>query len=84
MFIIKKIYNLIGTQVDSTSYGSITLLISSYESSCTNYENEIYDESAWLDLLETSLTRKYAALDEMLSYYSNIESQLETSLASLE
>ncbi|WP_031485041.1 flagellar filament capping protein FliD [Maridesulfovibrio frigidus] len=60
--------------------GAIPLLLSSYETSCTNYENEIYDESERLDLLETSLTRKYAALDEMLSYYENIESQLETSL----
>ncbi|SDL37365.1 flagellar hook-associated protein 2 [Maridesulfovibrio ferrireducens] len=72
------------SDITDVETGSIPLLISSYESSCTNYENEIYDESARLDLLETDLIRKYAALDEMLSYYSNIESQLETSLASLE
>ena len=72
------------SELTDVETGSIPLLISSYENSCTNFENEIYDESARLDLLETDLTRKYAALDAMLSYYSNIESQLETSLASLE
>ncbi len=72
------------SELTDVETGSIPLLISSYESSCTNFENEIYDESARLDTLETDLTRKYAALDAMLSYYSNIESQLDSSLANLE
>ncbi|WP_027721673.1 flagellar filament capping protein FliD [Maridesulfovibrio zosterae] len=66
------------TDVDS---GAVPLLIESYETLTGKLEDEIYDEEARLDSLESSLTRKYAALDEMLSYYTGLQSQLETTLS---
>lgn len=69
------------TAMTDEETGSIPLLLSSYSSLTSTLEGEIYDEEARLDSLESSLVRKYSALDEMLSYYSSIESQLETTLA---
>lgn len=66
------------------STGAISLLISSYESLSANLEDDIYDEEARLDSFESHLTRKYAVLDETLSYYANLESQLSSTLSQLE
>ncbi|WP_027178640.1 flagellar filament capping protein FliD [Maridesulfovibrio bastinii] len=76
-----ELADLFTSMTDVTS-GSIPLLIKSYDESITNLENNIYTEEARLDSLETELNRKYAALDEMLSYYENIASQLEATLSS--
>ncbi|WP_432734583.1 flagellar filament capping protein FliD [Maridesulfovibrio sp. FT414] len=64
--------------------GTIPILIASYEDMTTKLENDIYYEESRLDALETRLTEKYAALDVMLSYYSGLEDQLDTTLAQLE
>jgi len=69
------------TAMTDEESGSIPLLLSSYSSLTTVLEGEIYDEEARLDSLESNLTRKYSALDEMLSYYSGLESQLDITLA---
>lgn len=70
------------TAMTDEETGSVPLLLSSYNSLTNTLEGEIYDEEARLDSLESNLVRKYSALDEMLSYYSSLESQLETTLAS--
>ncbi|WP_320172824.1 flagellar filament capping protein FliD [Maridesulfovibrio sp.] len=71
------------SSLTDVSTGSIPLLAASYEDLTTKLENEIYNEEARLDSYQTSLERKYSALDTMLSYYSNLETQLETTTASL-
>lgn len=78
-----ELADLCSTITDIES-GSIPLLLESYESLTTKIEGDIYDEEAKLDSLENRLTEKYAALDEMLSYYSGVESQLETTLSQLD
>lgn len=78
-----ELADLCSTITDIES-GSIPLLLESYESLTTKIEGDIYDEEARLDSLENRLTEKYAALDEMLSYYSGVESQLETTLSQLD
>ncbi|WP_291327510.1 flagellar filament capping protein FliD [Desulfovibrio sp. UCD-KL4C] len=60
--------------------GSIPMLIESYEDSNTKLQNEIYDETARLDSLNQSLKAKYATLDSLLSKYSNLSTQLDTTL----
>lgn len=75
-----ELSDLFSSITDVTS-GSIPLLIKSYDDSITNLENNIYNEEARLDSLETELNRKYSALDEMLSYYENLASQLEATLS---
>jgi len=59
--------------------GTLPILIDNYEESVTSLDNQIYNEEKRLDTLETALTRKYAALDSMLSYYEN-QSSLMSSL----
>ncbi|BCS87653.1 flagellar filament capping protein FliD [Pseudodesulfovibrio sediminis] len=61
--------------------GTMVILIDNYEESLTSLDNQIYNEEKRLDALETSLTRRYAALDATLSTYSNT-SDLLTSLLS--
>eukprot|EP00831_Metopus_contortus_P007141 TRINITY_DN12730_c0_g1_i1.p1 TRINITY_DN12730_c0_g1~~TRINITY_DN12730_c0_g1_i1.p1 ORF type:complete len:1045 (-),score=252.09 TRINITY_DN12730_c0_g1_i1:1063-4197(-) len=63
--------------------GSLTLLIESYEETGTSLDNQIYSEEKRLDALETSLKRRYSALDATLSTYSNQSSMLTTMLSSL-
>ncbi|MCJ2164540.1 MULTISPECIES: flagellar filament capping protein FliD [unclassified Pseudodesulfovibrio] len=65
--------------VTSSETGTITLLIENYEELVTNLDNQIYNEEKRLDALETSLERRYAALDATLSSYEN-QSSLLTSL----
>ena len=64
------------SSLTDVSTGSIPLLAASYEDLTTKLENEIYNEEARLDSYQTSLERKYSALDTMLSYYSNLETHL--------
>ncbi|WP_320171706.1 flagellar filament capping protein FliD [Maridesulfovibrio sp.] len=78
-----QLADLLSSLSDAES-GSIPILIQSYEDMTTKLDNDIYYEESRLDALETRLTEKYAALDEMLSYYSNLETQLDTTLAQLE
>ncbi|SME95355.1 flagellar filament capping protein FliD [Desulfovibrio gilichinskyi] len=68
------------SKITDVSTGSVPLLISSYEDSCTKLENEIYDEAARLDSLDSYLTTKYAKLDALLQKYSNLSTQLTTTL----
>jgi flagellar hook-associated protein 2 len=63
--------------------GTLPILIDNYEESVTSLDNQIYNEEKRLDNLEISLTRKYAALDSMLSYYENQSSLLSSQLAQL-
>lgn len=69
------------TALTDAESGSFPILIESYEDMTTKLENDIYYEESRLDSLETNLTRKYAALDEMLSYYEGLQTQLDTTLA---
>lgn len=64
--------------------GSLTILIEHYEESLTSIDNQIYNEEKRLDTLETSLTRRYAALDSTLSEYESISTLLETLIADLD
>ncbi|WP_419780665.1 flagellar filament capping protein FliD [Maridesulfovibrio sp.] len=66
------------------STGSLPLLSASYEDLTSKLESDIYDEEARLDAYKTRLEEKYSALDTMLAYYSGMESQLETTLSSLD
>ncbi|ACS79009.1 flagellar filament capping protein FliD [Maridesulfovibrio salexigens] len=66
------------------STGSIPLLAASYDDLTSKLEGDIYAEEARLDTYRTRLEEKYSALDTMLAYYSGVESQLETTLASLD
>ncbi|NDV25216.1 flagellar filament capping protein FliD [Desulfovibrio sp. JC010] len=70
--------------VTDVSTGSIPLLSASYADLTSKLESDIYDEEARIDAYQTRLEEKYSALDTMLSYYSSVESQLETTLASLD
>ncbi|WP_421900832.1 flagellar filament capping protein FliD [Maridesulfovibrio sp.] len=72
------------SELTDVSTGSIPLLAASYDDLTAKLEGDIYDEEARLDSYRTDLERKYSALDTMLSYYSGVESQLETTLASLD
>ena len=63
--------------------GSLTLLIENYEEHGASLDNQIYNEEHRLDVLESSLKRRYAALDATLSTYSNQASMLENMLSSL-
>ncbi len=71
------------TNVTDDDIGTLPLLIESYESSITNLDNNIYNEEKRLDTLEQSLTRKYAALDGVLSLLENRSALLESQLAQL-
>jgi flagellar hook-associated protein 2 len=63
--------------------GTLTILIENYEEQVTSLDNQIYNEEKRLDTLETSLTRRYAALDATLSEYEGIATTLESLLESL-
>ncbi|WP_321404262.1 flagellar filament capping protein FliD [Maridesulfovibrio sp.] len=65
------------------STGSIPLLMASYEGLTSKLEGEIYDEEARIDAYKTRLEEKYSALDTMLSYYSNLGDQLDSTISSL-
>ncbi|EGB16263.1 flagellar hook-associated 2 domain-containing protein [Pseudodesulfovibrio mercurii] len=56
--------------VTNAETGSLTILIDHYEESVTSLDNQIYNEEKRLDALETSLERKYAALDALLATYT--------------
>ena len=64
--------------------GTLSILIDNYEESVTSLDNQIYNEEKRLDTLETSLTRKYAALDATLSTYENLSAMLTSQLAQLD
>ncbi|MEF2230752.1 MAG: flagellar filament capping protein FliD [Pseudodesulfovibrio sp.] len=64
--------------------GTLTILIEHYEETQTSLDNQIYSEEARLDALETSLTRKYAALEALLSTYENQASMVESLISSLD
>ncbi|MGE4424214.1 MAG: flagellar filament capping protein FliD [Pseudodesulfovibrio sp.] len=55
--------------VTNAETGSLTILINHYEESVTSLDNQIYNEEKRLDAMETSLERKYAALDALLATY---------------
>jgi len=63
--------------------GTLPILIENYEKSVTKLDKDIYNEEERLDTLKTSLTRKYATLDSMLSTYENKSSLLSSQIASL-
>lgn len=63
--------------------GTLAILIDSYEQGIDDLDDRIYNETERLDRLETYLTSKYASLDETLSYYTNMESTLESLISSL-
>jgi len=63
--------------------GTILILIENYKQGVTNLNSQIYHEEQRLDSLKTSLVRKYAALDSMLSYYENQGSLISSQLAQL-
>ncbi|WP_320008107.1 flagellar filament capping protein FliD [Maridesulfovibrio sp.] len=65
------------------STGSIPLLMASYENLTSKLEGEIYDEEERIDAYQTRLEEKYSALDTMLSYYSNLGDQLDSTVSSL-
>lgn len=67
----------------SADSGTLTILIENYEERLTSLDNQIYNEEKRLDQLETSLTRKYAALDATLSEYSSLSTTIESLLESL-
>jgi len=71
------------TAMTNAENGTLTILIDNYEQSVTSLDNQIYNEEKRLDQLESSLTRKYAALEAKLSEYSALSSTLESLLASL-
>jgi len=64
--------------------GTLTILIEHYEEVSTSLDNQIYNEEERLDVLETSLTRKYAALDALLSTYDSQATLLESLISSLD
>ncbi|WP_319581849.1 flagellar filament capping protein FliD [uncultured Pseudodesulfovibrio sp.] len=57
--------------VTNAETGSLTILINHYEESVTSLDNQIYNEEKRLDAMETSLERKYAALDALLATYDS-------------
>jgi flagellar hook-associated protein 2 len=57
--------------VTNAETGSLTILIEHYEESVTSLDNQIYNENKRLDVLQTSLERKYAALDALLATYDS-------------
>ncbi|MUM76779.1 flagellar filament capping protein FliD [Pseudodesulfovibrio sp. F-1] len=71
------------TAMTNSEDGTLTILIDNYEQSVSSLNNQIYNEEKRLDQLESSLTRKYAALDAKLIEYSALSNTLESLLASL-
>jgi flagellar hook-associated protein 2 len=69
--------------VTNAETGSLTIIIEHYDESVTSLDNQIYNEEKRLDALETSLKRKYAALDARLATYEAQSSTLTTLLQSL-
>jgi len=67
----------------SADSGTLTILIENYKERLTSLDNQIYNEEKRLDQLGISLTRKYAALDAILSEYSSLATTLESLLESL-
>lgn len=65
------------------STGSIPLLAASYDDLTAKLEDDIYEEEARIADYRSNLERKYAALDTMLAKYASTESQLESTIASL-
>ncbi len=75
--------NRAAKQWNSADGGTLSIVVSSMESSIDSVEDDIYDEEARLDTLRTSLLRKYSALETLLGTYSALEetvSQLSASL----
>ncbi|SHJ05980.1 flagellar filament capping protein FliD [Halodesulfovibrio aestuarii] len=56
--------------------GTLTAVADTYDTDATKLENEIYYQEERLSKMETSLRRKYAALDSQLSYYTNLQSSI--------
>ncbi|WP_272701172.1 flagellar filament capping protein FliD [Desulfovibrio sp. Fe33] len=69
--------------VTNAETGSLTILIEHYEENVTSLDNQIYNENKRLDALETSLQRKYAALDSLLATYEAQGTTLTSLLESL-
>ncbi|WFS63293.1 flagellar filament capping protein FliD [Pseudodesulfovibrio thermohalotolerans] len=69
--------------VTNAETGSLTILIEHYEENVTGLDNQIYNEEKRLDALETSLQRKYAALDSLLATYEAQGNTLTSLLESL-
>jgi len=57
--------------VTTAETGSLTIIIDHYEESVTSLDNQIYNENKRLDVMQTSLERKYAALDALLATYDS-------------
>jgi len=64
--------------------GTLTILIEHYEEISTSLDNQIYNEEARLDTLETSLTRQYAALDALLATYDSQSTLMESLVEALD
>lgn len=69
--------------VTNAETGSLTILIKHYEEMVTNLDNQIYNENKRLDAMETSLQRKYAALDALLATYEAQNSTMTSLLEGL-
>ncbi|MEZ7196802.1 flagellar filament capping protein FliD [Pseudodesulfovibrio karagichevae] len=69
--------------VTNAETGSLTILINHYEESVTSLDNQIYNEEKRLDAMETSLERKYAALDALLATYDAQSSTLTSLIEAL-
>lgn len=71
------------SEMTDSDTGSLAIMINNYEQGITNLDSQIYNETERLDAMKTYLTEKYARLDETLSYYTNLESELSSLVSSL-
>jgi len=69
--------------VTNAETGSLTILINHYDENVTSLDNQIYNEEKRLDAMETSLERKYAALDALLATYDAQSSTLTSLIEAL-
>ena len=69
--------------VTNAETGSLTILIDHYEESVTSLDNQIYNEEKRLDAMQTSLERKYAALDALLATYDSQSTALTSLIEAL-
>ncbi|OIQ50801.1 Flagellar hook-associated protein 2 [Pseudodesulfovibrio hydrargyri] len=69
--------------VTNAETGSLTILINHYEENVTSLDNQIYNEEKRLDAMETSLERKYAALDALLATYDSQSTALTSLIEAL-
>lgn len=70
-------------EITDEETGTLSIIDDNYQDIMDNLDTKIAWEEARLELKEQTLTERYARLEEALSTYSQLQSQLESSIAQL-